>query len=421
MNRSLLKNYSGCLLLATLVLGAVGCNKSPLAEPEIIPIALRDVQADRLSYKYEADVTAPSIDQFSAGSKYERSEAIQSDFDENRPLEILDRTIASPSGDRVLAVFRKGDDVISDYRLDMYTKNGKLLRKITHAEMAVQFPDTIVWSPDGNNVAFVAKVRGASETLNDPAAAREEKPEVVDTDEEKGEDSSENDGGKTPEATPQSVEAASDVITFRTEQIYTCNADGGDVKPLTKVEGLMYFYFVWAPDSSALAALAAIRTEWQFFETRAKEAGQLFVPRGRPRIIEKNGRERRLDDMATAVQPVWSPDSAKIAIAYDKQVRIYDGVRNQPSQAAIPLKNDLLISSRSYEQKLRLEGESNSNTTAGQSSTDSGARTNRTCCSRPSSGCMRTNQVSADVSNANWPGATTGTSFERRPVKRLLS
>lgn len=118
----------------------------------------------------------------------------------------------------------------------------------------------------------------------------------------------------------------------------------------------MYFYFVWAPDSGALAALATIHTEWQYFETRSKEAGQVFVPRGRPRLIEKNGRERLLDDFPTAVHPVWSPDSAKVAVAFDKQIRIYDGVRNQPTQAAIQLKNDLLISSRKYEEKLKLEG-----------------------------------------------------------------
>ena len=121
--------------------------------------------------------------------------------------------------------------------------------------------------------------------------------------------------------TAAGVEASKDVITFRTEQIYICNTDGGDVKPLTKVEGLMYFYFVWAPDGGALAALAAIHTEWQFFETRAKENGQVFIPRGRPRLIEKSGRERRLDDLPTPVHPVWSPDSAKVAVAFDKQIR----------------------------------------------------------------------------------------------------
>ena len=75
----------------------------------------------------------------------------------------------------------------------------------------------------------------------------------------------------------------------------------------------------------------------------------MFVPVGRPRVIEKNGRERRLDDALTAVQPVWSPDSYKVACAFENQVRIYDAAGNTPTQAAIPLRNSLLISSQAYD------------------------------------------------------------------------
>jgi hypothetical protein len=350
-----------------------GCGKGGvLNEPVVIPIALKDVAADQLSYRYEGDVPPPTADQRPALSRFERSESVQLDFDTNRPTEILERTIASPGGERVLAVFRKGDDLSSDFRLDMYTKEGNLIRKITHREMAVQFPDTIVWAPDGNNVAFVAKVRGpAAQSVTTEPVKPDSTPEVVDVDGKEQEDPSETEGAETPaeDQKTESVDASQDVITFRTEQIYICGADGSDVKPLTKVEGLMYFYFVWAPDSSALAALAAVHTEWKFFETRAKDAGQHFMPRGRPRLIEKNGRERKLDDLATPVHPVWSPDSAKVAIAFDKQLRIYDGIRSQPTQAAIPLKNDLLISSRTYERSLKAE-----DAVTGNSNAENGAQ-----------------------------------------------
>jgi hypothetical protein len=350
-----------CKILAISLVGAIslfaGCGKGgALGTPEIVPVALRDVAAERLGYRYEGDVPPPTPDQSKPASKFDRSEAVQMDFDTNRPTEILERTIASPGGERVLAVFRKGDDIVSDFRLDMYTKDGTLIRKITHDEMAVQFPDTLVWSPDGSNVAFVAKVRGSAalSSTTEPVTPGST-PEIVDLDGEKKADVSETEGtdGEKQEAKPPGVEASKDVITFRTEQIYICGADGSDVKPLTNVEGLMYFYFVWAPDSSALAALAAVHTEWKFFEKRAEEGGQFYIPRGRPRLIEKNGRERKLDDLATPVHPVWSPDSAKIAVAFDKQVRIYDGIRQQPTQAAIPLKNDLLISSRAYEKTIK--------------------------------------------------------------------
>ncbi len=138
-------------------------------------------------------------------------------------------------------------------------------------------------------------------------------------------------------------------MTFRTEQIYICNADGEGAKAITQNEGLIYFYYVWAPDSSALAALAAKSIEWKYLNDRADLNGEMFVPVGRPRVIEKNGRERRLDDALTAVQPVWSPDSYKVACAFENQVRIYDAAGNTPTQAAIPLRNSLLISSQAYD------------------------------------------------------------------------
>ena len=77
--------------------------------------------------------------------------------------------------------------------------------------------------------------------------------------------------------------------------------------------------------------------------------GFAVFPQGRPRIIEKNGRERRLDDNLTAVQPVWSPDSGKVAAAFGNQIRLYDANGTNPTQAAIPLRNQLLISSQAYD------------------------------------------------------------------------
>ncbi|MFL6467961.1 MAG: TolB family protein, partial [Pyrinomonadaceae bacterium] len=157
------------------------------------------------------------------------------------------------------------------------------------------------------------------------------------------------------------------ILTFRTEQIYISNADGSAVKSVTQTDGLIYFYYAWAPDSSALVALASTQREWQFLQFRAESNGEIFVPVGRPRIVEKNGRERRLDDGLSAVHPVWSSDSTKVACAFDTQIRIYDATGTSPTQAAIPLRNQLLISSQAYdrEQQQKLDAnqtpESNTN------------------------------------------------------------
>ena len=45
-----------------------------------------------------------------------------------------------------------------------------------------------------------------------------------------------------------------------------------------------------------LAALATTAREWKYQEITADSKGEMMVPVGRLRIIEKNGRERRLDD-----------------------------------------------------------------------------------------------------------------------------
>jgi hypothetical protein len=162
-------------------------------------------------------------------------------------------------------------------------------------------------------------------------------------------------GDTDPEALPSPVAptpaSPTGILTFRTEQIYTCTADGAGVRAITENEGLIYFYYAWSPDSSMLVALAATAREWKYLEVIAGSKGEMMVPQGRPRIIEKNGRERRLDDNLTSVRPVWSPDSTKVAAAFDTQIRIYDAIGTNPTQAAIPLRNQLLISSQSYDRE----------------------------------------------------------------------
>lgn len=80
------------------------------------------------------------------------------------------------------------------------------------------------------------------------------------------------------------------VPTFNTEQIYVCNRDGYDLRPLTSREGLIYFYFAWAPDNHAVVAMACREAEWAEREKAYK------LPAGRPRLIALDGAERLLDD-----------------------------------------------------------------------------------------------------------------------------
>ena len=356
--------FAAKFLLVASLSTLIGCQRNAAPPPTVnLPKTLRDVPALRLNFRFESDVPAPTINQPSQSE--ERNPAVQADFDVNRPQEQLDRILTSPDKLRILAVYHRTGDLPSEFRLDMYSPEGKLLRKISYEGMAVHFAETIVWSPDSSAAAFVAMIR-ANQTSAIPPPPPENQPNS-----ESNANSAANANAAATDAnvnltvspTP-APDAPKAVLTFRTEQLYIANRDGADVKPLTQNEGLIYFYFVWSPDSSALAAMAATFQEWNYLQYDAEKKGEHFNPQGRPRLIEKTGRERRLDDNLTSVRPVWSPDSAKVAVAFDKQTRIYDAVGDAPTQAAIPLRNQLLISSKAFDENLQRQEQSAGNTNA---------------------------------------------------------
>jgi hypothetical protein len=335
---------------------ASACQKGGFKGGSGLPAALKDVPAVRLNYRYEPDVPPPDAAKNTVNE--ERNAAVQNDFDQNRPQEAVDKMLTSPDGKRLLAVYHKAGDLASEFRLDMYTPDGKMLKKITSDLMAVHFPDTIRWSPDSSSVAFVAMVRGGTaETPEGGQSGAASNTAIANTTANVNltPEANANTNAEEPNADANTVPTAptpaapAGILTFRTEQIYICNDDGDGTKPLTQNEGLIYFYYVWSPDSTMLAALAATSREWLILQDQADQRSEIFLPVGRPRLVEKNGRERRLDDALTSVQPVWSPDSAKVAAGFDNQVRIYDALGTAPTQAAIPLKNNLLLSSQAYD------------------------------------------------------------------------
>lgn len=341
-----------------------GCSRSVVVQQPGLPAALSEVPAVRLNYRYEADV--PPTEAAPAPVPTQLNPLVESDFARNRPGDILDKTLASPNNSRVLAVYHQEEDLPAEFRLDMYSSDGLLLQKITADNMAVHFPDTIVWSPDSSSLAFVAMIRAAqgekperpvdanvSPVRPSPPAsnAADAKVPGADPANASANEASEPAADASPETAPAAPTPTPPVgvLAFRTEQLYLCDSDGGSLKPVTQNEGLIYFYYAWAPDSSALVALAATVREWQYLDFQASRKGEQYIPVGRPRVVERNGRERRLDDGLTAVRPVWSPDSSKIAAAYNTQVRIYDADGSPPSQAAVPLNNSLLLSSQAYD------------------------------------------------------------------------
>jgi len=343
-------------VLALSLLASCGGDKGA-ANSSTGVTAMREVPAVRLNFRYEGDVPAPQTDQQNAPE--ERNQAVQADFDNGRPQdELLDKTISSPNKQSVLAVWHRAGDADGEFRLDMYDAAGHMQKRITPDTMSAKFPDTVRWSPDSSTVAFVACIRTIAPSNPQPVTAPPP-PDVSGS----TTDANNAPPSGAPVQTGPTPAAPTGILAFRTEQIYTANADGSGVKALTENEGLKYFYYVWSPDSTMLAALATTRREWQVQDLATSGKGEEMVPYGRPRIIEKNGRERRLDDAATQVQPVWSPDSAKVAVAYGNQIRIYDALGTTPTQAAVPLRNQLLISSQAFdEQQKTLLNAANANT-----------------------------------------------------------
>jgi hypothetical protein len=343
-------------LVFVFLIFLTACQSGIFKTSEVAPAALRDVPARQLNFRYEPDVPAPS--EANNTQTEELNPAVRADFEANRSSDALFRTIVSPNRQRILAAYSREGDIERTFRLDMYDGSGKFLRRITPDSLAVVFLDSVVWSPDSTSVAFAGLTReGGLKLTVSPDASGSNSNSSVPANSSTNTKANANLADRNTESPEISKtpppDAPPNVLTFRTEQIYLCTSEGTDLKPLTQTEGLIYYYFVWSPDSSMLAALAAKINEWRFLENQARLAGEKFMPVGRPRIIEKNGRERMLDDRFTKVYPVWSPDSAKVAVAFDNPVKvhIYDAVGNAPTQAAIPLRNLLLISSQEYDRQ----------------------------------------------------------------------
>jgi len=317
------------ILLFTLAI-APGC-KPVFDRQDVRPRILRDVPARVLAYRLETDVNPPDL----SSEEGQKLDSIQNDFTTRRTDDALIRTISSPDGQRVLALYGNDAEPSSAFRIDVYNAEGQFIRNLVPPDLSCVFPEMVTWSPDGNFITFIAHKRVAPTPTPAPP------------------------GAPTPEASPNASASIAPhfapVEAFQTEQIYICNRDGYDLKPLTTREGLIYFHFEWAPDNHALVALACKEDEWNAREKQMK------APAGRPRLIGLDGKERLLDDAMADALPVWSPDSSKVATAFEYDVAIYDAATEKPTQARLPLRDQLLAASTAYDQKATTRKASDNN------------------------------------------------------------
>lgn len=338
-------------ILLSLVFVA-GC-KSVIERQDVRPRVLRDVPARNLAYRLSPDVNAPANDK--AIDATDKDVNIANFFAGKRENDALLRTIASPDGKRLLALYGTESEPASAFRIDLFSSDGTFLRNLIPPDISCLFPETVAWSPDGRFITFIAHKRAApSPTPTPPVTEAPVMPTPG-----PGEIPS-------PVASPSIAPLFPPVASFQTEQIYICNRDGYDLKPLTLREGLIYFYFSWSPDSSALVALACKEDEWNARERQYK------MPAGRPRLILPDGTERLLDDAMTEALPVWSPDASKVATAFETDVAIYDVGGNTPTQGRVPLGDQLIAASVAYEERSgakKPDANSNASASATASST----------------------------------------------------
>ncbi|HET8783141.1 MAG TPA: hypothetical protein VFM63_12030 [Pyrinomonadaceae bacterium] len=322
------------IILVTLVVAA-GC-KSVVERQNVTPRVLRDVPAQNLAYRLSPD-TAQPVD-VDGADVLDKLEAIANEFATKRTDDALLRTVKSPDGTRVLAVYSPGDEPGAAFRIDLYNVEGMFLKNLVPPDLACFFPETVAWSPDGNYINFIARKRAAPSPTPTPPLR----------------DLPEPDASPVASASPSVSPFFAPVASYTTEQIYICNRDGYDLKPLTAREGLIYFYFAWAPDAHAMVALACKEDEWMQRENQSK------TPAGRPRLILRDGSERLLDDGITEALPVWSPDASKVATAFGTDVAIYDSTAKTPTQARIGLRDQLLAASATFDEAAKNRAPSSS-------------------------------------------------------------
>ncbi|HXT61868.1 MAG TPA: hypothetical protein VN696_02410 [Pyrinomonadaceae bacterium] len=310
--------------LALLTLG-IACRSDSEAQ-RVRPRQLRDVPAQRLAFTFSADIEPPAN---ASTEEAKPIQAIQEDFDVRRKDEalVLHRTVTSPDGQRALALYSEQDESSTTFHIDLYASSGTFIRNVTPPDLAVVFQDSVLWSADSGYIAFVA--RKAAQPQASPTPPGLEEPGPL----------------ESPVASPTVMPAFPPLATFSTEQIYICDKDGYALKPLTTRDGLIYFALSWAPDGHALSALACKESEWDAREREFK------TPSGRPRLITLDGAERLLDDEMAQAPPVWSPDSAKIATAFDVDIGIYDATDKAPTQARIVLRERMITASAAFDEK----------------------------------------------------------------------
>ena len=333
------------LLLALLLAAGPACTSVREATGlSVVPKSLRDVPAERLAFRFEADAAEERLPEHLRRDEPEEPEpAIRTAFETQRPSDALIRTVIDPSGQRALALYGTSE-TDNDFRIDLYNTTGQFIRNVLPPDLTGVFPGEVEWSPDGSRIVF-SGVRTPTPQATPTPLPLDEAPAPPDLAPSPGVDLP----GAQP--TPTAAPLIPTTQVFRTEQVYVGDRDGYNLRPLTAREGLIYFKLAWSPDGQWVAALACKEDEW---EEQRREG---FPHAGRPRLVTLEGQERLLDDRATSVEPAWSPDGSKVATAFEYDVAVYDAGGGRPTGAGLSLREPLRAASTDYDARVFKKGE----------------------------------------------------------------
>src|SRR6185295_10041134 len=110
----------GPLLL--ILIFATGCKNVIDRQQNVTPRVLRDVPARNLAYRLSPDTSPPSTE---IDDTLDKFAAVANDFSAKRKDEALLRTVVSPDGRRVLALYGAADEPGSTFRIDIYNSDGQ--------------------------------------------------------------------------------------------------------------------------------------------------------------------------------------------------------------------------------------------------------------------------------------------------------